>query len=339
MRKQETIPGRLLVIGDVHYTTTPPRSRTESYAEHVREKLSEVSDLAHKLQARVVCVGDFFHRRRTSLGAVCDMIDIFGSMPGGWAWGIVGNHDALPNSDIAHTGIGVLVRAGVVKLIEPHMLIDFVGTGTDDKHFVLTGHPYHPEQDTTHGWIYNRTAPPKEIEVRITHGMLVPTSSAAPPFDHTMPNQIPDPPQLLINGHNHHAFDAPARHMSTDARVGDIVNIGSIARTSRMQLGPRRVVFVCATQDDGLEWRSIPLASTRPDNDVFVEVESGILPDEQAREQRVREYAEALLSDGDTASVDPILLLDRVCAEDQQAAKELAKHYIESAQTALRGGK
>jgi hypothetical protein len=307
--------GRLLVIGDVHYSVVPPRARTREYAAHVRAKLAECAALARKLRATAACTGDFFHRKRATLEDVHDMIIMLRAMPQGFVYGIVGNHDAEDPARLESTGLGVLVRAGVVRLLRD------VGVVALGEHAVLTGHDYMPETRE----VYLR-ATDAVAEVRLTHGMLVEGPPRALPFTATQAVELcgdPRMPTLLINGHYHHPFVH-----------GGVVSVGSLVRTARDQVSPRRVLFVVARRT-GVQWRSVPVRMAMP-SDVVMRAEDATIDTALAKERaRLDGAARAVAAAHVETTMDPEHVLEALSDEYGADAIDRARGYLRSAAESL----
>lgn len=57
---------KLLVVGDVHLSVTPPGRRAEGYLDELFDMLDEIVARANELDASVAFVGDLFHHKRWS---------------------------------------------------------------------------------------------------------------------------------------------------------------------------------------------------------------------------------------------------------------------------------
>lgn len=89
---------KILVVGDVHASDSPPDKRTETYREDILNKLREITEIAKTEEvSEVLFVGDIFHSkepRKVSHRLIIDLSEIFSSFPADVpVYIVVGNHD------------------------------------------------------------------------------------------------------------------------------------------------------------------------------------------------------------------------------------------------------
>lgn len=312
---------RLLVTGDLHYTRQPPRARRQTYAECLREKLAYLRRAAEKVGAVAVCTGDIFHRKHPEEADISDLIRELRGFPGGFVYSVLGNHDTDSPGRMEGTAYECLVEAGVVRdLSETVVRLDGMS---------LSGAPYMPEGRARE--LYAGVCADVEVEIRVTHGMLVPEQREYP-FAATHPSEIPGRrPRLLLNGHNHDPFE-----------IDDVVNVGSVCRISRLEAEkPRRFLFV-RVEDGEVSWKSLPLPcrpveeAFRDEEDPLEGFEEGVERDEARRE--IEGVARELAGDVDLLSMEPEELLRRMqVGKVSTPAVEEAFRYLAQARAVVGG--
>lgn len=293
----------LLVVGDVHFTVRQPRARRAAYGSQVLEKLRWVMDLARRMKAVVVCTGDFFHRHAVTFEEVAALAVVLQSAPRR-LYGIMGNHDARRMTDLPYTALGLLAQTGVVTMLgnEPVWLEGDVA---------LTGAPY---QETEHRRQYRRVLNGCR-EIKITHGMLVPTKTSL--FPSTAITRVRRAPTLLVNGHNHAQFEHEK-----------IVNLGSLTRTSRAEKHEPRVLMVQIEAKTLTHYyHAVPHVKYDRAFDARED------PRVELSEARIDEYVEALREEPALDGLDYEGMLKSL--KQKRRIKRLVKQYICAARDQL----
>ena len=305
---------KLLIIGDIHFTHEPPRARTDQYPDDILRKLAVVAGMAGKVGAAVACTGDIFHRKAPEERDITALIRAFKAMPGGCIYSVLGNHDTGSPGRMDGTAYECLVEAGVVQ--------DISDRSVSGAAFALTGRAFRPEP----GMAYAASSE-SGLEVVISHGMLVPEDRPYP-FAATFAGKAaPDRSGvLLVNGHNHGAFD-----------LQNVVNLGSLCRLNRGEAGPRRILYVNAANGQ-LTWRPIDLR-IRPDDDVFCGEEAAVDLEAESgkayRDDKLASFVEAVAQDALTLDAEE--LLDKIgAAIGKPADREEARRYIREAKERLK---
>jgi len=180
--------------------------------------------------------------------------------------------------------IDCLVSSGLVTLLTP----DPIRIGS----YTFSGRSWYPLIDESP----EPTAYDFQTDFLISHGMISPS----PPWAHAergkgwTPTEgiKPSPGRLIINGHNHTPFIRPG-----------ILNVGSIARTSRSQTHTPQVAVVYSPT----EYELIPL-SVQPNEEVFMPIQEETFAVDKA--------IEALrFSIEDVSFVNPFEVFDTIFSE------------------------
>lgn len=210
---------KVLYFTDPHLTTRIPRSRTDDYPQAILAKLREVFDVAQGRGADVVlCGGDLFDTPRVSprlAGELAAMLRIL-TIP---FYVVLGNHDTFGQNPETwpQTELGILVRAGLVRLLDRERVIEQDGLR-------IEGQPYFPGIDDDA--VSYRMGGDRALRILAAHGMLVP--SAPEGMAHTPVASIGRPeegwPHLILVGHYHPGF--------VEKQNGSLIlNPGALART------------------------------------------------------------------------------------------------------------
>lgn len=299
-----SIFSRFLIIGDIHWRSDNPKSRTDDYKAALTAKLRECFELAsqHGVDA-ILHTGDTFDSPNVALSTIADLALLLRDSPVP-IFGIAGNHD-LPGGNpdtISRTPLGVLFRFGIIQPLHTPM-DDYVFNG----HVVLRGAPFShitdvdpsyyasPDEHRTH----------RRTEVRITHGMLTPKPV---PGRHTLFSEIAEAehmPDVIVNGHY---------HLGTGIQwAGDtlIINPGALCRASADVREIDRTVQVALLEvpaNGKPRAKLIPLKSARPGHEVLSREH---LVAQAERETRRNEFLD-LLSGQQREAVDLTAVVDEV---------------------------
>ena len=210
---------KLLYFTDPHLTTRIPRSRTDDYPQAILAKLREVFEVAQGRGADVVlCGGDLFDTPRVSPRLAGELAAMLRALPVPF-YVVLGNHDTFGQNPETwpQTELGILVRAGLVRLLDRERVIEQDGLR-------IEGQPYFPGIDDDA--VSYRMGGDRALRILAAHGMLVP--SAPEGMAHTPVVSIGRPeegwPHLILVGHYHPGF--------VEKQSGSLVlNPGALART------------------------------------------------------------------------------------------------------------
>jgi hypothetical protein len=223
----------VLDIGDQHCDVTPPRSRKDDYWLSIREKLTEIRDLAHEYATAgfttvAIFKGDLINRQQGHLvpyRMTNWLIDYFNSfMPAVQVLIIIGNHDVVSNWQAwERQPIGAIIKAGRVQNLLPGKVVSVTDGKLDLK---ITGQPHYYLLDVDREG-YHPPPPGGDYHIHVVHGSLLPDGMSY--FgEYTNVSQVDFKGNLILCGHFHEdlgVFTAPGKSFK-------VVNYGAIARGS-----------------------------------------------------------------------------------------------------------
>ena len=233
---------KFLVVGDVHYRGTNPRARLDNFQEAISEKLLEVNELAieHEVDG-VLQVGDLFDSPGVGYSVVAELARILQQSHYPW-YTVAGNHDiyGANQESLRRTPLGLLVGLGIVELVSDEIKTPVRLLG--DRHFVgITGRGYSVDTDGCSEWYSYPSdckSPDHDTTINIVHGMLLDK-----PFGYDIKHQvidnIPNPADITIVGHEHTGFGAICR---PDGKW--FINPGALCRLSASNTEINRTVQV-----------------------------------------------------------------------------------------------
>lgn len=190
------------------------------------DKLEQCVQLANRLDARMVILGDLFDRPRESdIALLSNLIGVLKQARHPILC-LVGNHDKSGQHLTEDTTLALLGRAGVLEVVDRIQSIELAGLTL---HCVPHGHPIPVEVRPSDG-----------VSVMVTHHDL----AIAPNLN---PHAVDPHPvlgcDLVVNGHDHTT--------KPPLQVGDTLyfNPGNISRVSIAQLHHTPAVFALIPED------------------------------------------------------------------------------------------
>lgn len=233
---------RFLIIGDVHYSATPPERRKPGYGEAVLEKLRFAADVGRKLDVDgYIFTGDIFHSKKAT---TYEINQILRAMT--WFESdvhiLIGNHDVTGHnsSDLERKGIGALFHL-------PHVYrIPRATTGDGIR---ITGSDYCPEYEDSQPYdpLRKKSTGP---QIHVTHGLLMkdplPFEIAQTSYETLIPNAVPE--LLWVNGHYHKPWEA---------KKPRVWNVGSLSRSAINETHQPRILV--AQWDEKWVVKSVPV--------------------------------------------------------------------------------
>lgn len=288
---------KFLVTGDLHWRGVSPRSRLDNIQEALTRKMLEVYDLAYQYRAHAILQpGDITDSAGISLSTLGDLMELLSKAPCP-VISIPGNHDlaGANATSLPRTPFGLLARSG-------HLYNAAYQPAVFHKPFeiAITGHGYDFETDIDKNqYCYTGAIPGlKDIDnyvnIHMAHGMLLERS---PGFSmkHTTLAEVallPNPPQVLICGHDHSGFGIK--------QVGNTlcINPGALCRLSASVTEMERPVQVALLEVSASSARAelIPLKSVRPGVEVLTREH---LDAETVREENMGAFIGLLAGEGE----------------------------------------
>ncbi|TSB46474.1 metallophosphoesterase family protein [Alkalicoccobacillus porphyridii] len=250
---------KFLYFTDTHIRGTTPKNRLDTFSETIKDKLSEVIDIAQKEQVDVMLHGgDVFDRPDLSPNVVGQFARLFRSaqIP---IYAISGNHDTFGHNPetISRTMLGLLDSFGIMTIIHPNepLLIEKNGVRVQ-----ISGQPYHYDLDQRDVKLdyYPMNQHNADYMIHLVHSMLV--EKALPEgIPYTLVDHIwSSPADVILTGHFHGGFGIKER----DGKF--ICNPGAISRINNhwMELNrfPKVVIGHVTKQGITLEERVLTTA-------------------------------------------------------------------------------
>lgn len=303
---------KFVVVGDIHYRGSNPRSRIDDYPAAIRAKIEEVNEIAEEIQADgILCPGDLCDSPNMSFRVTLDLHNVLNGK-----WYIVpGNHDEYgANLDsLIRTPFGFLGRIGSFNSLEPGLchagLYHCVPRGQQKPTAIISGSGYCADMDID-PLLYQ----PGDINglskflgpyfrIHLVHGMAV-DHPLPDMVRHTRIDQVETDADVVITGHDHTGYGI--------RRIGKTlwINPGALCRVSASVVEMERPIQVAilTVNDDGTcDAELVPLQSAKPGHEVLSREH---LEQQAAREQHTAEFL-AQLQDAKEI-LDPAGLVDMI---------------------------
>lgn len=275
---------RCAVVGDVHFTATPPSGRTSTYAQEIHLSLDQVGRIAAAHDVDIdLYVGDLLHSKgRTTHGEVASLAESIRSTGKRPRAAIPGNHDMQGNNvqnAMFEQPYAVLAHAGVFH--------DLANTPLDpfsEFEVVVAGVPFGTDLslENNASSAYSEIADavkmcagkPAAIVV-LTHDEMTPDGSVGRNGT-ALVKRLMDHygcPVAVVNGHLH--VTPTATPVTSKDRIGGyFINIGSLARTSISDSDDAAVAIVdfdyASPKAVGLSVKLVPITNL-PRVEAFVD--------------------------------------------------------------------
>lgn len=218
---------KFLYVTDTHIRGTTPKNRLDAFVETLKEKLTEVIELANKEDVDVILHGgDVFDRPDLAPNVVGQFAKIFqkANMP---IYVVSGNHDTFGHNPdtISRSMLGLMDATQILNVITPEkpLLLE-----KDGLRLQISGQPYHYDIDIRDPKLdyYPVNTTNADVLIHIAHSMLV--EKALPDgIPHTLIDHIwGTTADILLTGHFHGGFGIKER----DGKF--ICNPGALARVN-----------------------------------------------------------------------------------------------------------
>jgi exonuclease SbcD len=303
---------KFVVVGDIHYRGSNPRSRIDDYPAAIRAKIEEITEIAEGIRAEaILCPGDLFDGPNLSYSTVGELYEILKLTKVPW-YVIPGNHDeyAANPETLSRTPFGLLTK--VKAIIDPSKPFNFV---CFDKYNVrtvfLTGQPYNTETDLDPsqysipdlGGCLVSDPGSINVFVHLVHGMAV-NHSLPEMVRHTRIDQIQTDADVVITGHDHYGYGIRRYGKTLWINPGALCRVS--ASTAEMER-PIQVAILTIDDDGTCDAELVPLKSAKPGHEVLSREH---LEQQAAREQHTAEFL-AQLQDAKEI-LDPAGLVDMI---------------------------
>lgn len=163
---------KFLFFTDAHIRGNNPSSRRDNFFETLKDKLSELVNVAQENKVKhVIFGGDLFDRPDISLAVVKDFIKIIKNFPLPLLC-VIGNHDVYGQNPgtVNRTILGLLEELGIVEFLSntPKVLIT-----ESNKTIQITGTHYYYDIDGTEKDSYIVKEKDCDFSIHVAHGFLL----------------------------------------------------------------------------------------------------------------------------------------------------------------------
>ncbi len=311
---------RFIVIGDVHWRGVSPRSRLDNIQEALTQKLREVFDLARQYEALAILQpGDITDSAGISLSTLGDLLELLKEAPCP-VLSVPGNHDlwGANATSLPRTPFGLMSRTDHIQNVAyMPITIHPLENNSVPINIAITGHGYDYETDVDkHQYTHAGPIPGLDTDcychIHLAHGMLL-ERSPGHDIRHTTLAEIallPNPPQVLICGHDHAGFGIKW--------VGETlcINPGALCRLSAHPAEMERPVQVALLEvtETGARAELIPLQSARPGHEVLTRDH---LDAEALREESMGAFLNLLAEEGEMRFLETREIIDDIARREK----------------------
>ena len=280
---------RILYFTDTHIRGNNPKSRKDSFADTLKEKLEELVKVSREANVDYVFFGgDLFDRPDVSPSIVKDFIGCFMGFPQP-VYAISGNHDVYGQnpSTINRTVLGLLDAVGIIRLLS---LGEKVYLEKDGIRLQLTGCPYYYDVDVNRqGYMVDKKD--CDYAINLVHGFLLDR-----PFIEGIPYTLIDDicqktsADITICGHYHTGFGIK--------KIEDkyFINPGSLARVSNVSSEMNRIPsYLMIDLDKTVKIDMVKLKCAKPGEEVLDKAQ---MRQEEFRRQKLNEFVSQVNSYG-----------------------------------------
>lgn len=303
---------KILMISDIHLRDTPTRFRMPNYYEEQFKKLDWIFSLAKTKKCDFILqAGDWFDNVRSSYHLISDTISLLQkyNIP---VYAITGQHDQRYHSnDLTNTPIKILESTGVLNL-----LFD-VPTNIGDINI--------------YGCHYGSKIPETQNEsafnILVIHKMVIKADDEK--LWHGQTNYSTSRMLLaknkfnvILSGDNHH-------HLVDSYQGRDLLNLGSMMRSTTAQLGHKPTVAIYDTNTKTYELFEIPIL---PSSEVFNLEEVKKIKDHKEIDTSIKEYVDILNgNDSETKELNFVSNLDRFVTKNnvRESVASIIKSTLE----------
>lgn len=255
----------LLVVGDLHISTTNPVNRIDDIKEAIRRKFKELYKIAteNKVDA-IICTADIFNNGQVSNTTLLFAYELLSECPVPFYTGI-GNHDLFNYNIGTYDRTSLRILQTMLKTTEFDVFrSDDSKLRIEDKQGNVVNITFQEFTNELDSDEYNGYTDPNfvdnkdHINIRVVHGMLL---NHKPPFDrYTLIDNVETNQDVVISGHDHTGYGVVVKNNTT------FINPGSLLRLSASKAEIKRKIQVCLVTVKYLKvtTKLIPLRSAEP---------------------------------------------------------------------------
>jgi len=305
---------KLLIFNDAHIKASTPKNRLDDYPLALWNKFQQITQIIDDYQIdTVLCGGDLFDVPDPPTSVVNSYLQLFTywNIP---IYSIVGSHDKFGynNNTLYRTGLGTLMAAGVVKLLNETCHIGY------NTQIAGVSHSYNLDENPTVDYFREKIDKDAYL-IQVCHGMIIDSPWGFGKY--TNVRDIKTEADFVGCAHFHPGF-GPIQVGNTT-----VINIGALGRTEYVNRKYPPGVLYVNTDVPGEEfWEYIPL--NVPD-DVFT-VKSQM---DEIHDNGVSSFIEALKERIDNFECSDLKEVINTIGKEGNYPKEViekAMEYIES---------
>lgn len=325
---------KFLFFTDTHLRSTTPENRTDDIVETMKEKLTEVVQIANdnKVSA-VIHGGDLFDIPNPGLGTMGDLVGIFKGLEAPM-YIVNGNHDIYGHNiaTLNRTLLGFLIAMGNITLLTREPV--YVDDGNVRVQLTGAGYQYDIDDDISSYVVSKDNC---DVAIHIVHGMLL-NRAVFPDVRYTLVDDIKDKTHadITLAGHYHLGFDEVIYNGKY------FFNPGSIVRLSNHPAEIKRMPKVLLIDlDSGIAYRYIKLKCAKAGPEVL---DRSKVEEARFREEKRAYFLQEIRAAAGTRRTDPYSILDAV-VKARQDSEGLSKDVVDEvkrrfaeAEAALKGG-
>jgi DNA repair protein SbcD/Mre11 len=288
---------RLLIVGDLHFRGTNPRSRRGDYQADMLAKVDEVCRIAKERHAQVLHVGDLFDSPGISYG-------VYGALAGvlqkydPWL-AVPGNHDIWGHSlsTLPRTPYGALDASDIIHDIHGSPVVwsdrdAVIGVGFDH----TLDHDYHE---------YKPVFPDDcRRKILVVHGMLM---MSEPPFErYSLVDEAAKvtTADIVLTGHYHEPFSIILNDKL-------FLNPGSLCRMSATDAEISRTPHVVLLDPESMYTEWIPLECAKPGSEVL---DRSVIEESKERSEKMESFLASLEFASGSRMLNLQEIIDRIVA-------------------------
>lgn len=299
---------RFLYITDTHLRGATPENRTDNLPETLREKLTEVVELANEFQVTALLHGgDLFDLANPGLASMGTLLQPLRKLEVP-IYIVPGNHDIYGQNilTLPRTLLGFLGAMGAINVLgeEPVYLDD------GNSRVQLTGAAYHYDIDEGSGERYIVKKANCDVAIHLAHGMLL-DKNIFPTAAYTLIDDIKDRTEAdyTLVGHNHLGFPEVEHNGKW------FINPGGLVRLSNHIKEMSRIPQVLLIEIEGeATHRLIPLKSARPGEEIL---DRSKAEDAAFRAAQRANFLQAVRASAQTVKTDPYSILEEILKDSQ----------------------
>jgi DNA repair exonuclease SbcCD nuclease subunit len=300
---------KFLYITDTHLRGTTPENRKDDLPETLKEKLTEVVELANEFQvAALLHGGDLFDLANPGLATMGTLLQPLKKLECP-IYIVPGNHDIYGQNilTLPRTLLGFLGAMGTVNILgeEPVYLDD------GNARVQLTGAAYHYDIDDGSGEKYVVKKENCDVAIHLAHGMLL-DKNIFPTAAYTLIDAVRDRTEAdyTLVGHNHLGFP------EVEYNGKWFINPGGLVRLSNHVKEISRIPQVLLIEIEGNKatHRLIPLKSARPGEEIL---DRSKAEDTAFRAAQRANFLQAVRASAQTVKTDPYSILDEILKDSK----------------------